>query len=123
MPDKAFECFDRVITIDTNYEDVYPMYIKHLICNNKIDRAGKLITFSETIKTIDKAQIYWLSSYIEETLGNYEACLEDLKEAKKHCYNDYYFDFMVDEKKRIGKKMKLNKKKKLSKKDKKSKNK
>ncbi|MEC3905996.1 hypothetical protein VOI54_03090 [Tamlana sp. 2201CG12-4] len=121
MPDKAFECFDKVIAIDTNYEDVYPMYIKHLIWNNKIDRASKLITFAQTVKTIDKAQLNWLSSYIEETLGNYKACLEDLKEAKKHCYNDHYFDFMIDEQKRIEKKMKLDKKQKPSKKSKKRK--
>ncbi len=121
MPDKAFECFDSVIAIDTNYEDVFPMYIKYLISNNKIDRAGKLITFSESVESIDKAQIYWLSSYIEETLGNYEACLEDLKEAQKYCYNNHYFDFMIDEQKRIRKKMKLDKKQKPSKKSKKRK--
>lgn len=114
MPDKAFECFDKVIAIDTNYEDVYPMYIKYLIWNNKIDRAKKLIAFSQTIKTIDKAEIHWLSSCIEETLGNYKMCLKVLKKAKKHCYNDYYFDFMIDEQKRIEKKMKLDKKQKTS---------
>jgi len=121
MPDKAFECFDKVIAIDTNYEAVYPMYIKQLICNKKIDRAGKLIHFAETLDTIDKAQMYWLSSFIEEIIGNYEACLEDLKSAKKHCYNEDSFDFMVDEQKRIEKKMKLDRKKTPSKKRKKSK--
>lgn len=121
LPDKAFECFDRVIAIDTSYEGVYYLYIKYLIWNRKLDRAGKLIDFALNIESIDKAQIKWLSSYIEETLGNYEACLEDLKEAKRHCYNDHYFDFMVDEQKRIEKKIKLNKTKDASKKSKKSK--
>ena len=116
MPEKAFDCFDKVIAIDTNYEDFYPIYIKYLIWNNKINRAKKLVDFSQTIETISKAEINWLSSYIEETLGNYKTCLKHLKEAKKHCYNDHYFDFMVNEQKRIEKKMKLDKKQKPSKK-------
>ena len=121
MPDKAFECFDKVIAIDANYEDVYPMYAKYLIWFNKINRAKKLVVFSQTIETISKAQMFWLSSYIEEVLGNYKTCLKHLKEAKKHCYNDHYFDFMIDEQKRIEKKMKLDKKQKTSKKPKKRK--
>jgi len=121
IPEKAFECFDKVIAIDTNYEDVYYIYIKYLIWNNEIKRAKKLVKFSLTIKTIDKAQIQWLSSYISETLGNYKACFKALKRAKKHCYNDYYFDFMIDEEKRIKKKMNLDKNQKPKKKLKKSK--
>lgn len=121
MFDKAFACFDKVIGIDTNYEDVYPIYIKYLIWNNKIDRAKKLIDFSKGIETICKAEMYWLSAYIEEVLKNYKICLKYLKKAKRHCYNDSYFNFLIDEQKRIEKKMRLNKKKKTSGKSKKGK--
>lgn len=120
-PEKAFECFDKVIAIDANYEEVYYMYIKYLIWYNEIERAKKLIDFSKTIKTISMAEIHWLSSYIEETLENYNTCLKHLKEAKKHCYNDNYYDFVIDEQKRIEKKMKLNENKESSKKSKKKK--
>lgn len=121
MPNKAFECFDRVIAIDTNYKEVYPKYIKCLIRNEELVRAKKLILFSKTIQSVDKAQIYWLSSYLYEKLGNFKSCLKSLKKAKKYCYNDHYFDFMIDEQKRIEKKMKLDKKQKPSKKSKKRK--
>ena len=123
MPKEAFTCFDKVIAIDTNYEEVYPIYVKNLIINNEMNRAIKLISFSQSIKTIDKAQMYWLSSYLNETQGNYKVCLEALKDAKRHCYNDYYFNFMNDEDKRIKKKIELEKPKKKKKKAKKEKSK
>lgn len=116
MPEKAFDCFDKVIAIDTNYEEVYYKYIKYLIWNAETDRAKTLIDFAKTIENISKADIYWLSSYLEETQENYKTCLTHLKAAKRHCYNDYFFDVLNDEQKRIQKKQRLDKKKKTSKK-------
>ena len=70
-----------------------------------------------TVKGVDESQLLWMSSYIEETKGNYKQCLKFLKDAKKKIYNDYYFGFMDDEADRVKKKIKLDKpKKKKSKK-------
>lgn len=120
-PEQAFECFDKVIAIDQYYVEVYYKYIKYLIWDNKLKRAKKLVTFASTLDTISKAEMHWLSSYIEEVSCNYKRCLKHLKIAKSYCYNDYYFDFMIDEEKRIEKKIKLNKKKASGKKNKKKK--
>ncbi len=121
MPTEAYACFDKVIAADTNYHEVYYLYIKYLIWNKELERAEKLVAFAETIPNSSKAQLQWLSSYIEEVRGNYDACLKTLKEAKKHCYNDGYFDFIEEEEKRIKKKMKLEKPAKPKKKCKKGK--
>lgn len=107
MYTEAFECFDRVIAIDTNYEDVYPIYTKALLWANEIERAEHLIVFAKTIKTIDEAQLLWLLATIEEIKNNYKKCLKLLKRAKLFCYNDDYFDFIQSEEKRINKKIKL----------------
>lgn len=116
----AFECFDKIIGIDTNYTDVYPIYIKYLIWQEEIERAEKLIRFAEKIKAIDVSRIYWLKSYIEDVRGNYKESIKLLKKAQVHIYNEYYFDFMDEEKKRIKQKIKLTTQK--SKKKTKSKN-
>ncbi|WP_052184250.1 tetratricopeptide repeat protein [Psychroserpens sp. Hel_I_66] len=122
MFDEAFECFDKVISIDPKNKDVFGVYIKYLIWNKAIDRAEKLLEFALTIKEIDIAHMLWLSSYIEEVKSRYKRSLKLLKQAKKHCYNDGYFDFMHDEEKRIKKKIALEKpKKKKSSKSKKKK--
>ncbi len=123
MHEQAYECFDRVIAVDTNYEDVYPIYIKYLIWANEIERAEKLIDFALSIKTIDGGQLLWLSSYAEEIKGNYKKCLKILKKAKLKVYNDHYFEFMEEEERRIKKKIKLEKPKKTKKSKKKKKNK
>jgi tetratricopeptide (TPR) repeat protein len=101
----AFECFDKVIAFDTNFIDVYPMYVKYLIWADEIERAEKLIDFAETIKAIDNSQLFWLKAYIEDVRGNYKLSLKLLKKAKINIYNEYYFDFMDDEKRRIKKKI------------------
>ncbi|NQX84829.1 MAG: hypothetical protein HRT67_02810 [Flavobacteriaceae bacterium] len=121
MPEKAFECFDKVIAIDTYYKEVYVVYITALIQNNQLDRATKLIAFAINIQHIVKAEIYRLSSCIEEIKGNYNICIRSLKKAKKHCYNDDDFYFLIEEEKRIKKKKALDKPKKKKKKSKKKK--
>lgn len=118
----AFECFDRVIAFDSDYINVYPIYIKYLIWTEEIGRAEKLIEFAKTIKGIDVSQLFWLKAYIEDVRGNYKLSLQFLKKAKINIYNDYYFDFMDEEKQRIKKKIKLiEKPKKKAKSNKKSK--
>ena len=62
--DKAFECYDKVISSNPDYKDVYPSYIMHLIWADENERAEKLIDFALTIKGIDNARLGWLSSYI-----------------------------------------------------------
>jgi tetratricopeptide (TPR) repeat protein len=114
--EEAYECFDKIIAADNTYQDVYPKYVKHLIWANETDRAEKLITYAASIKTIDEAQLLWLSCYVEETKGNYKNCLVLLKKAKLKIYNDYYLSFMEDEERRIKKKIKLEKPKKKKKK-------
>ena len=120
-PEKAFECFDKIMTIDTHYVAVYYAYIKYLIWYKQTERAKKLVTFALTITTIDKAQIYWLSSYVKETLDDFNGALKDLKKAKKYIYNDHYMDFINDEEKRIKKKIKPDNKEQKTKKSKKGK--
>lgn len=105
--DDAFEAFDKIIGIDTNYVDVYPRYIKYLIWQEQIERAEKLIRFAEKIKGIDVSQIYWLKAHIEDVNGNYKESIKLLKKAQVHVYNEHYFDFMDDERKRIKKKISL----------------
>lgn len=123
--DEAFDCFDKVISVNPDYKEAYPSYIMYLIWADENERAEKLIDFALTIKGIDNARLNWLSSYISETKGEYKKSLEHLKKAKKVIYNDYYYDFMLDEEKRIKKKIALEKtkKKKTSKSKKKTKNK
>jgi len=119
---QAFECFDKLIAANADYVETYPRYILYLIWNYDMERAAKLIDFAFTIKGVDKSKLAWLSSYIEETKGNYKQSLKHLKVAKKNVYNDYYFGFMEDEASRIKKKIKLDKpKKKKSRKKKRSK--
>ncbi|WP_243473259.1 tetratricopeptide repeat protein [Winogradskyella sp. MH6] len=121
--DKAFDCYDKVISINPDFKEVYPAYIMYLIWADENERAEKLIDFAFKIKGVDVARLNWLSSYINETKGKYKKSLKDLKAAKKVIYNDYFFDFMLDEEKRIKKKIALDKpkKKKTSKKKKKDK--
>lgn len=124
---EAFNCFDKVIAINSNYLDVYPVYAKYLIWADEIERAYKLIHFGLTIKGIDKAYLYCISAYALETNRNYKVALKHLKEAKKNSYNNNYIYFIEDEESRIKKKLKLDKskakKKKSSSKEKKKKNK
>lgn len=109
--DKAYECFDKLIAADMNYVEVYPLYAKYLIWGGEIERAEKLIKFALSIKAIDESQLHWLSSYIEDTKGNYKRSLRHLKKAKTVIYNESYFNFMEDEERRIKKKIKLLKQK------------
>ena len=115
--DQAFECFDRLIAANMNYVAVYPKYVLYLIWAHETERAKQLIEFAMTVKGVDVSQLLWMSSYIEETKGNYKLSLKFLKKAKKKIYNDYYYGFMDDEADRVKKKIKLDKpKKKKSKK-------
>ena len=116
--DKAFDCYDKVIAINPDYKDAYPDYIMYLIWADENERAERLIDFALTIKGIDNARLNWLSSYINETKGQYKKSLEHLKAAKKVIYNDHYFGFMIDEEERIKKKINLDKPKKKKKKKK-----
>ena len=119
--EKAFDCFDRVIAIDSHYLGVYPLYVKYLIWADEIERANKLIAFSLTLKGISKGNIFWLSAYALETKEAYKDAQKYLKKAKKHSYNDDYFSFIEDEEKRIKKKLKLDKPKVKKKRKKKNK--
>ncbi len=110
-PEKAFACFDTIIAIDTNYVAVYPIYIKWLIHNQELARAQKLIDFAFSLEAIDKARLYWLSSYGQEVQHNYRLSLSFIKQALKHCVNDDYFYFLEDEQSRIKKKLKPKNKK------------
>jgi len=106
---KAFDCFDKVIAIDSHYLDVYTDYAKYLIWADKTERASKLIDFAFTLKGISKGSLYWLSGYAAETKEDYKAALRHFKNAKKHSFNNDYFSFIVEEESRIKKKVKLNK--------------
>lgn len=110
MPDKAFDCFDKIIANDTEYHEVYHTYARYLIWYDEIDRAEKLVAFAHTIKTVSKGSLLWTSACIEETKENYKKGLSFLKKAKRHCYNDGYFSFMENEEKRFKKKIRLGKK-------------
>lgn len=105
--DEAFNCFDKVIAINSYFMDVYPVYAKYLIWVDEIDRAKKLIAFAFTIKGISKGSLFWLSAYVSETKQAYKAALNHLKKAKKYAFNDDYFSFIEDEQRRIKKKVKL----------------
>jgi len=107
MQEKAWECFDKIIAINSDYIDVYPIYAKYLIWNNEIERAEKLIEFAHSIHNIDDAQLHWLSSYSAETQCKYKKSLKYLKKAKTAIYNDHFISFIEDEEKRIRKKIKL----------------
>ncbi len=125
--EEAFDCFDKVIAINSDYIDVYPMYAKYLIWADEIDKAKKLITFAFSRKGISKGDLYWLSAYVSEINQAYKTAIKHLKKAKKYAFNDYYFSFIEDEENRIKKKLKLEKskvkKKKSSTKKRKKKNK
>ncbi len=124
MPENAFACFDRVIAIDAHYVEVYPVYIKYLIWNANTVKAKTVLDFAKTLAASDMAQLYGLQAHIAEVKGKYKTSLKHLKTAKRHCYNDYFFDVIEGEQERIQKKLKLDKKRskqKISKKKKKSK--
>ena len=108
---QAFDCFDKVIAINSNYIDVYPVYAKYLIWADEIVKANKLIAFASTIKGISKGSLFWLSAYAAETKQEYRTALKHLKKAKKHAFNDDYFSFIEDEETRVKKKVKLDKSK------------
>lgn len=114
MPEKAFECFDKIIANDTQFQEVYSTYARYLVRYDEIDRAKKLVAFAHTIKTVPKGRLLWVSAYIEETQEHYKEGLSLLKKAKKQSYTYDYFSFIEDEEQRIKKKIKLNKKKKKS---------
>lgn len=105
---EAFSCFDKVIAVDTDYINVYPLYATYLIWADEIEKAYRLIEFALSIKGIDKAQLYCISAYALETKGYYKVALQHLKEAKRLTYNNDYMAFIVDEKNRIKKKLKMN---------------
>nr|WP_299215007.1 hypothetical protein [uncultured Allomuricauda sp.] len=110
--EEAFDCFDKVIAINSNYLDVYPLYAKYLIWVDEIERANKLIVFAFKLKGVSKGQLFWLSAYTAETKQKYKIALEHLKKGKIYSFNDDYFYFMKDEENRIKKKLKLGKSKK-----------
>lgn len=104
---KAFECFDKVITIDNMYLEVYPFYGKYLVWADQIERAQKLIVYAFGLKGIDKSEMYWLLAYALETIGAYKMAIQNLKKAKLECYNENYTYFLKDEIKRVKAKMKF----------------
>ncbi len=106
---QAFDCFDKVIAINSDYIDVYPLYAKYLIWADEIERATNLIAFALRIKGISKGSLFWLSAYAAETEQDYQAALKYLEKAKRHSFNDDYFSFIEEEETRIKKKVKLNK--------------
>ncbi len=105
--EKAFDCFDKVIAIDSGHTAVYPLYVKYLIWSDEIERARNLIDFAFTIKGISKGSLCWLSAYVAETEQRYHTALKRLKKAKKYAFNDAYFSFIEKEENRIKKKLKL----------------
>ncbi len=114
MPDQAFECFDKVIANNTQYYKVYITYARYLLAYEELERAEKLITFATTIKTVSKAEIFWIRAAIEEKKEQYKKANSYLKKAKLYAYNDDYFSFLEEEASRIKKKLKLNAPKKKS---------
>ncbi|MEP0263058.1 tetratricopeptide repeat protein [Dokdonia sp.] len=114
--EEGFSCFDKVIATNPDYKEVYTTYARILIWANELERAKKVVDFGLTQKNKDKAQLLWLIGYMHECKGEYKTSLTLLKEAKKETYDEYYFDFLDDEVKRIKKKRKLNAPKKLKKK-------
>lgn len=104
---KAFECFDKVISIDNTFLEVYSLYAKYLIWLDQIERAQKLINYAFTLKGIDKSEMYWLSAYTLETKGKYKIALQLLKKAKLESYNESNTYFLKDEIKRVKSKIKL----------------
>ncbi len=121
--EEGFACFDKVIAQNPDYKEVYTTYARLLIWANELERAKKVIAFGLTQKQKDEAQLLWLTAYAYECNEDYKACIQSLKKAKKKTYNEYHFEFLEDEIKRIKKKRKLDtpkkKKKKKSKKKKK----
>lgn len=121
----GFSCFDKVIASNPEYKEVYTLYAYLLIKADELERSKKVIAFGLTQKTKDKAQLLWLTAYMHECQAAYKKSITLLKKAKKETYNEYHFDFLEDEIKRVKKKRKLDapkkkKKKKTSKKKKKS---
>jgi len=105
--EQAFECFDKIIAIDSSFLEVYNLYAKYLIWADQIEKAQKLIAFAFTLKGIDKSEMYGLSAYALETIGKYKIALQQLKKAKLESYNENYTDFLKDEIKRVKSKIKL----------------
>ena len=117
----AFSCYDKIIAINPNYTEVYPKYILTLIWADQLGKAQKLIDFALTIKGVSEAEIYSTQSYIYEVHGDYKEGIKYIKKARKLTYNDYYRDFLNDEKKRLKEKIEESKPKKKTPKNKKKK--
>ena len=111
----SFEYFDKIITIDNTYSEVYLDYAYTLINAGKHMRATRLLTYCIQLNTVDKSSIYKAHAYLKEKQGLLKESIKLLKAARKHAYNSYYFDFLNKEIKRIKSKTKKKKKKKKKK--------
>lgn len=97
--------FQEALQADLNSVSVPEFYIKCLLDNEDYDEAEKLIEFALKIKGIDKANILFYKSLLNEKRGDFKAALEMIAEAKKFCFNQGCTDFLKDREKFVKAKM------------------
>jgi len=105
--EKAFSCFDRVIGINSQHLEVYPMYIKYATWADQTDRALKLLAFAKDLKGANRSELFWLKATILESQRKYNKALKTLEKARYETCSDSFFYFLEDETKRIKKKQRL----------------
>jgi len=98
--EKAKYYFEKALTADLEYLEVYPFYIRALLDNHDIAEAQKLIDFAMSRKGIDKARIYLFQGLLYEQAHEFEKAEDAYNDAMLFAMNSEFIYYMEDQIKR-----------------------
>ncbi|WP_260255417.1 tetratricopeptide repeat protein, partial [Elizabethkingia anophelis] len=104
--------FEEAMKNDVTSISIPHFYIKCLLHNEDYEEAEKLITYSLTLKGINKADILFLRSVLKERKGKVKKALKILSEVREHSFDEGMVHQLEDRKKFLKGKISRKKKKK-----------
>lgn len=107
--DEAANCFDRVISSNAQFVDVYGVYAALLIKLGQLKRAENLISYAETVPGVCLGMTNYKLAMICEADRKYKKAIRLMKAAKLEVSNLAEFNFIDSEIKRVKKKVKKKK--------------
>lgn len=108
--EEAANCFDRVITGNAQFVDVYAVYATLLIKLGELGRAEKLITYASSVPGVCLGMTNYKLAMICESERKYHKAIRLMKKAKREISSTAELTFIEAEIKRVKKKVKKKKK-------------
>ncbi|WP_034060517.1 hypothetical protein [Lacinutrix jangbogonensis] len=108
--ERAKQYYAEALANKMDFQKIYTHYILVLIWNDDFEEAQKLITFSLTIKGIDRGKVFQLQGSLYEHLETYKKAVKALKKAKQFGYNNDFIAYADSQISRIKNKIKSKKK-------------